>query len=168
MRAVTTQGPDFTTFAGTSALRLRRTAYGMCRDWHLAQDLTQVTLTKLYVSWGRAGRAGDIDAYAYTTLRRTYLDHRRRRSTAELCTGSVPEGPARCSGPELRLALQDALDRLPTRDRAILILRYWEDCTVERVAERLGVPVSVVKSQTRRSLMRLRGWLATERHALLD
>jgi RNA polymerase sigma-70 factor (sigma-E family) len=166
MQAVVTEGPDFATFAGTSTRRLRSTAYRMCRDWHLAQDLTQTTLAKLYVGWGRASQADSVEAYAHTTLLRTYLDHRRRRSSAEQASELPARSAVHDDSPDLRLTMLDALAHLPARDRAIVILRFWEDCSVERVAELLGVPVPVVKAQTRRSLAKLRGLLSTEEYVL--
>jgi RNA polymerase sigma-70 factor (sigma-E family) len=170
MRRVVTGEADFVTFAGASTRRLRSTAFGMCRDWHLAQDLTQVTLAKLYVGWGRVSQADNVEAYAHTTLLRTYLDHRRRRSSTEH-TVAVPvevlAGVAQQRDTaDLRLTMRDALARLPARDRAILVLRFWEDHSVERVAELLGVPVGVVKSQTRRSLAKLRELLAAQQYEL--
>ena len=74
--------------------------------------------------------------------------------------------PAYRESPELRLTMLDALGRLPARDRAIVILRYFEDYSVEQVADVLELPVSVVKSQTRRSLAKLRELLAADQLAL--
>ena len=74
--------------------------------------------------------------------------------------------PAYRENPELRLTMLDALAGLPARDRAIVILRYFEDYSVEQVADVLEIPVSVVKSQTRRSLGKLRELLAADQLAL--
>jgi RNA polymerase sigma factor (sigma-70 family) len=98
--------------------------------------------------------------------RRVCLDHRRRRSSTESVPGVLHE-PAHRDSPELRLTMLDALGRLPVRDRAIVIPRYFEDYSVEQVAEVLEIPVSVVKSQTRRSLAKLRELLAGEQLTLL-
>ena len=169
MRGVVTDDAEFTTFAAAAGRRLRGSAYGMCRDWHLAQDLTQVTLAKLYVGWQHASRADNVEAYAQTTLLHAYLDHRRRRSSGErasaLPADALTSAVHRDSA-DLRLTMLDALDRLPARDRAILILRFWEDCSVQRVAAVLDIPVAVVKTQTRRSLAKLRELLGPEQHAL--
>jgi RNA polymerase sigma factor (sigma-70 family) len=78
----------------------------------------------------------------------------------------VLQEPAYRESPELRLTMLDALARLPERDRAIVILRYFEDYSVERVADLLDLPASVVKSQTRRSLAKLRELLAEDQLAL--
>ncbi|MEV4705178.1 SigE family RNA polymerase sigma factor [Actinoplanes sp. NPDC049316] len=157
---------DFTEFAGACAERLRTTAFMLCRDWHLAQDLTQSTLTKLYLGWRRVRQADNLTAYAQKVLVRVYLDHRRRRSSTETVTAAVHEAGYRHQ-PDLRLTMLDALAHLPPRDRAIVILRYFEDLSVEQVADALDVPASVVKTQTRRSLERLRGLLAADQLALL-
>ena len=156
---------EFTEFAGACAERLRTTAFMLCRDWHLAQDLTQNALTKLYVGWRRARQADNLTAYAQKVLVRVYLDHRRRRSSTETLTAVVHESGCGDS-PDLRLTMLDALGQLPPRDRAIVILRFFEDYPVEQVADVLDVPVSVVKTQSTRSLQRLRGLLTADRPAL--
>jgi RNA polymerase sigma-70 factor (sigma-E family) len=146
---------DFVEFAREHAAGLRRTAYLMCRDWHLAQDLTQTSLAKLYAVWGRLDRLDNPMAYARKVLLRAFLDHQRRRGSHEIVVESTPEGVSDCDH-ELRLTLLDALGRLPPRDRAIVVLRYWEDLSIDTVAELVGVSVPVVKSQSLRSLARLR------------
>jgi RNA polymerase sigma-70 factor (sigma-E family) len=156
---------EFVEFAAASAERLRNTAFMLCRDWHLAQDLTQTALTRLYVGWRRAVQADNLLAYAQKVLLRAYLDHRRRRSSTESATGVLHETGYRQS-PDLRLTMLDALAQLPARDRAIVILRYFEDYSVEQVADVLDIPASVVKSQTRRSLAKLRDVLGADQLAL--
>ncbi|XVU30266.1 SigE family RNA polymerase sigma factor [Actinoplanes sp. CA-054009] len=156
---------EFAEFATAHAERLRTTAFMLCRDWHLAQDLTQTALTKLYLGWRKAVQADNLLAYTQKILLRSYLDHRRRRSSTESTPGVLAE-PAYRENPELRLTMLDALGHLPERDRAIVILRYFEDYSVDQVADVLEVPVSVVKSQTRRSLSKLRELLAADQLAL--
>jgi RNA polymerase sigma-70 factor (sigma-E family) len=160
-----TDDEQFVEFAGAHAERLRTTAFMLCRDWHLAQDLTQTALTKLFLSWRRASESDNLVAYAQKILLRVFLDHRRRRSSSESASEVLHE-PAYRESHELRLTMLDALARLPERDRAIVILRYFEDYSVDRVADVLELPVSVVKSQTRRSLAKLRELLAAEELAL--
>ncbi|KHD77614.1 RNA polymerase sigma24 factor [Actinoplanes utahensis] len=156
---------DFTRFASASSARLQSSAFQLCRDWHLAQDLTQTTLAKLFLSWERAVDSDNLWAYAQKVLLRVYLDHRRRRSSSETVPGVLRE-PGYTMSPELRLTLLDALAELPGRDRAIVMMRYFADLSVEQVAHDLDVPVTVVKSQTRRSLIKLRHMLLRERPAL--
>jgi RNA polymerase sigma-70 factor (sigma-E family) len=149
---------DFEAFVEAAAPRLRRSAYLMCRDWHLAQDLTQITLAKMYKSWRRLAQVENVDAYSQTVLMRTVLDHKRRRSNDEVAIGDLPEPPGAVQDgtAELRLTLIDALARLPIRDRAMVVMRYWDDQSVETVAAVLGVSASVVKTQSLRILTRLR------------
>ncbi|GIE98806.1 SigE family RNA polymerase sigma factor [Paractinoplanes rishiriensis] len=156
---------EFAEFAHAHAERLRTTAFMLCHDWHLAQDLTQTALTRLFLCWRRARQADNLVAYAQKILLRAYLDHRRRRSSTETTPGDLLEPVCRDS-PDLRLTMLGALGRLPARDRAIVILRYFEDYSVEQVADVLELPESVVKSQTRRSLAKLRQVLAEEQLAL--
>src|SRR3954464_10989228 len=131
-----TRDAEFTAYALASAGRLRDTAYLMCRDWHLADDLTQTALTKLYVAWPRVKKAEDVDAYARKVLLRSFLDHRRRRWTTEVSTATFQDAGS-TESPDLRLTLVDALGLLKPEDRAIIVLRYWEDYSVEQVASLL-------------------------------
>lgn len=152
---------EFVEFATAQAASLRRAAYLICRDWHLAQDLTQTTLAKLYVAWGRLEWLDNPSAYARKVLLRSYLDHKRRGSSGEVPVESTPD-IARESDQDLRMTLLDALGTLSPRDRAIVVLRYWEDHSIETVADMVGVTVSVVKTQSMRSLLRLREMLGED------
>jgi RNA polymerase sigma-70 factor (sigma-E family) len=153
---------DFVEYAKVAAPRLRRTAYLLCRDWDQAQDFTQTTLAKMYVHWGRLAKRDNPHAYASKVLSRIVLDHQRRRSSTEAVVAEVPETSGWSPQPDLRLTLLDALARIPHRDRAIVVLRYWEDLSVETVADILGVPIAVVKSQSARTLTRLRAMLGAD------
>src|SRR3954453_17535614 len=160
-----TEDDEFAEFANAHAERLRNTAFMLCHDWHLAQDLPQTALTRLFLSWRRAVQADNLVAYAQKILLRAYLDHRRRRSSSEAIPGVLHE-PAYRQNPDLRLTMLDALGRLPARDRAIVILRYFEDLSVEQVAEVLELPVSVVKTHPRGSLAKRRELVAAAEPAL--
>ncbi|MDN3358340.1 SigE family RNA polymerase sigma factor [Actinomadura sp. DC4] len=144
---------EFSAFAEGAVIRLRQTAFLLSRDWHLAQDLTQITLAKVYLKWRRIE---DPHAYARRILLRTFLDHKRRRSSEELTVEALPETAAAGDQAELRLTLVEALGRLAPRDRAIVVLRYWDDLSVRTVAEMLGLSESNVKIQSMRSLEKLR------------
>lgn len=155
----------FTEFAEAAAPRLRQTAYLVCGDWHLAEDLTQTALEKVYVAWRRVERADNPEAYAKRIVLNAYLDRRRLRSSGEVTGLDVREldRPAVGDGSaELRLTLRAALLRLPPRTRAVLILRYWEDQSLESTAELLGMSVSAVKSAGPRGLAQLRDLLGTD------
>jgi RNA polymerase sigma-70 factor (sigma-E family) len=146
---------EFVAFVEQSGSRLCDTAFWLCRDWSLAQDLTQTTFIKVYVAWQRI-KHDDPYRYCKQVLLRTYLDHKRLRSSAEVRTAEVPDRPAAADAAELRLTLLDALGHLSPRDRAIIVLRYWEDHSVQTVAELLGVSQGVVKTQSMRALATLR------------
>jgi RNA polymerase sigma-70 factor (sigma-E family) len=150
---------EFSAFAETAVTRLRQTAFLLSRDWHLAQDLTQITLAKVYLKWRRIS---DPHAYAKKTLLRVFLDHKRRRSSDELTVGELPEIPATGDHSDLRLTLFEALGHLRPRDRAIVVLRYWEDLSVRDVAGLLGLSENAVKIQSMRSLTKLRTLLGED------
>jgi RNA polymerase sigma-70 factor (sigma-E family) len=138
---------------------LRRTAFLLCRDWHLADDLVSVTLGKLYRHWRRVRSAENVDAYVRGMLTNAWLDERRRPWHREKATDELPE-PAARELPQAtltdRAALLDLVHRLPARRRAVVVLRYYCDLSVEETADLLGISVGTVKSQTARGLDTLR------------
>ncbi|MYT69866.1 MULTISPECIES: SigE family RNA polymerase sigma factor [unclassified Streptomyces] len=127
-------------------------------DVHLAEDLVQETLGKMYVVWARpAVRGGNPAAYAQTVLVRTFLAHQRRRSAGERPSGDLPERAAAGAGDaSLRLTLLDALRGLPPKDRAVVVLRYWEDRSIEETADALHLSSGAVRTRSSRALARLR------------
>jgi RNA polymerase sigma-70 factor (sigma-E family) len=163
-RARAVRDEQFTAFVESAATRLRRSAYLMCRDWHLAQDLTQQTFTKMYAVWDRIHNATNLESYSRRVLMNLVFDQQRRRSGSEVVLAELPDRPddAAAGTPELRLALVDALARLSVEDRAVLVLRHAEDHSVDTVATILGVSVSVVKMRNARALPRLRSLLGED------
>jgi RNA polymerase sigma-70 factor (sigma-E family) len=149
---------EFEEFAQNRGGALFRTALLLCGDWHLAEDLTQTALARIHASWGRVRRADSPEAYARSVLMRCFLSHRRlRRSGERPSLGELPEPPAAPDGdPALRVTLLAALAQLPPRDRAVLVLRYWEDRSVEETAAELQLRPGAVRSQCLRALGRLR------------
>ena len=154
-----TAAADFTEFASAAAPRLRRTAYLLCGDWQAAEDLAQITLAKMFVCWRRVSQLDAVHAYATRTLINAYLAGQRRKRAAELLLARVPDRAVEPQPSELRLVVLDALAMLPPRARAVVVLRYWEDLSVEQVAELLGCSTGNVKSQSARSLGKLRAVL---------
>ncbi|MFF4899190.1 SigE family RNA polymerase sigma factor [Streptomyces sp. NPDC001068] len=153
------QAPEsFEAFAQASQRRLYRTAYLLCGDPDRASDLTQTTLAKLFQHWRRASAADHIEAYARTVLTRTYLAERRRR-LRDLLAHTRPDSRPASDHADLRVTLMAALAGLPPRARAMVVLRYWEDQSVESVATLLKCSESTVKSQCSRSLAKLRAQL---------
>lgn len=153
---MSTADGDFVEYARVSAHQLRRTAYLLCRDWDLAADLTQMTLTQIFVHWQRITRRDNLHVYARQVLFNAFMDHLRWKRSHEVVTAEFSDVPGVGEDSDLRLTLVEALGRLPPRDRAIVVLRYWEDLSVESVAGILGLPTGTVTSQSARSLARLR------------
>jgi RNA polymerase sigma-70 factor (sigma-E family) len=153
-----------TAFAEYFAARsdaMRGTAFLLCGDWHRAEDLTQVAFTKLYVAWNRVGRHEVLDGYVRRTLVRTFLDEGRLGWWRRVRTSDTPPEPVAVdAGPEDRVAVLAALSFVPRRQRAVLILRYWEDLSVDETAELLGCSAGTVKSQAARGLSTLRAHLS--------
>src|SRR3954471_6241513 len=149
----------FTEFAAANRARLRSTAYLLCGDWHRASDHVQEGLLRLYVAWPRLVKQGGELAYARKAVVSAFLDARRKRSSSERPTASPPERP---SGQDIagavadRDALMAALAGLPERQRACVVLRYFEELDVRETATVLGCSEGTVKSQTSRALASLR------------
>ncbi|MFI6158085.1 SigE family RNA polymerase sigma factor [Kitasatospora sp. NPDC051170] len=138
-------------------------------DTHYAEDLVQEALSRMYVLWRRSaftGGRGRIDnpvAYTHTVMVRVFLSQQRRRSSGERPTGDLPEPQGREDADSaLRLTLIEALGRLPAKDRAVLVLRYWEDRSVEETAEAMRASSGAVRTRTTRALARLRTLLGDE------
>jgi len=154
------QTAEFTAFAQARQGHLRRVAFLLCGDWHDAQDLTQTALLNLCRFWKRAKKSDSVDAYAHTVLVNAYLTQRRRRRrdherALDFTRHATPDQYT-AHHPELRLTLLAALAQLAPRGRAVLVLRYWEDMSVEATAAVLGCSAGNVKSQSSRALARLR------------
>jgi RNA polymerase sigma-70 factor (sigma-E family) len=160
---------EYREFAEARATQRFRIAYLMCGDWHEAEDLVQSTLAKLFVAWSRVREVESADAYARRTLLNTFLAQRRLKRSSEMPVAHVMEAT---SAPgvdaDLRMTLIAALRRLPSRSRAVVVLRYVEDHSIESVAELLGATPSAVKSLNTRGLAQLRELLGTEREQLFQ
>ena len=149
----------FTDFAVAARARLRNTAYLLCGDWERASDHVQEGLVRVYVAWPRLVRNGGELAYARKAVVSAFLDATRRRSSTELPVADHPGGaaPDDVAGAVAdRAALMAALARLPQRQRACVVLRYFEDLDVAATAAALGCGEGTVKSQTSRALASLR------------
>jgi RNA polymerase sigma-70 factor (sigma-E family) len=150
----------FAAYYGARAERMRGTAYLLCGDWSRAEDLVQSAFTKLYVAWPRVDQHEALDGYLRRIIVRGYLDQCRRGWWhREQAAAAVPEYPLPAVNPEDRLVLLQALRRLPSRQRAVVVLRYWADLSIEETAETLGCAPGTVKSQATRGLQTLRDLL---------
>ena len=143
---------------------MRGTAFLLCGDWHRAEDLVQAAFTKLYLAWPRIDRHGALDAYARRTLVRTFVSELRRGWFRRERVGEPATEPAQVArgSAEDRLVLLAALARVPPRQRAVLVLRYWEDLSVGDTARALGCSEGTVKSQAARGLQTLRGLITPQ------
>jgi len=154
------QDQEFEEFALARAGQLYRSAWLLCGDAHHAEDLVQETLAKVYARWRRpfGGRIDNPAAYAQTTLTRTFISGRRRRSSGEVPYADLPDVPFADSSDvlDLRLDLEELLGDLPDLDRAVLVLRFFEDLSVDEVADRLGLTAGAVKNRSMRALARAR------------
>jgi len=147
---------EFVQFADAVAPRLRRTAFLLCGDWHTAEDLAQTTLAKVFASWHRIRDGDAVSAYAMRTLLNSYLAESRKKRLGEVLTSLVPERAVDPPSPELRMAVLEALATLPPRARAVVVLRYWADQSVDQTAALLDCSAGNVKSQSARALDKLR------------
>ncbi|MBX9396836.1 SigE family RNA polymerase sigma factor [Streptomyces sp. TRM72054] len=148
---------EYAEFAAARAGHLYRSACLLTAgDTYLAEDLVQETLGRLYLRWGRVCRAENPAAYAQTVLTRTFLAQKRRRSSTERPTDVLPETAAADSDTTLRLTLLEALARLPAKDRAVVVLRYWEDRSIQETADAMNTSSAAVRTRCTRALARLR------------
>lgn len=144
---------EFVAWATASQQRLFATAYLMCGDTHRAEDLVQEALARVAVKW-RHVRGGNPDAYARRVVVNTNISwwrrHRRER-IAEVDPGSVSAPDT-----EATLVVRRALGRLTDRQRAVVVLRHFDDLSVDETAQILGISPGTVKSQNSAALARLR------------
>lgn len=147
---------EFVEFVTARRGHLRRVAYAVCGDWHLADDVLQNALVKLYVAWPRVRRDGREEAYVRRIIVRATLDERRRPWRREQ-PGLEGHDPAARSplAVEERSELFDALDQLPRMQRRTVVLRHWLGLSVAETAAELGLSEGTVKSHSSRAIERL-------------
>jgi RNA polymerase sigma-70 factor (sigma-E family) len=155
-------GVEFDSFVRARTPALLRSAYLLTGDRHLAEDLVQSALARTHRAWRRLYDSGNAEAYTRKIMYNLQVSWWRRRRVAESLQDTVPEPRPQAGFVDdaqqtaVRLTLREALLRLTSRQRAFLVLRYFEDLTEVETAEILGVAVGTVKSQTARALTRLR------------
>ncbi|MCW2671762.1 MAG: polymerase, sigma-24 subunit, subfamily protein [Frankiales bacterium] len=137
---------------------LLRSAWLLTGDWASAEDLVQASLLKVWPHWPRVVVNGQEDAYVRRVVLNTYLSSRRRAWHRERPTADVPdvESADALLGSDLRPALLTGLAALPPRQRAVVVLRYFQDLSEAQCAEALDCAVGTVKSQTSKALATLR------------
>ncbi|GAA1572966.1 SigE family RNA polymerase sigma factor [Kribbella sancticallisti] len=152
----------FAEFATSKHGALYRYAYLLAGEQGLAEDLVQEALTKTYVAWGRLRDPANAEAYTRKAITSIAISWWRRKAwRAERPRDDVPDRPLEARADEVtaRIWLWQELRRLPPRQRAALVLRYYEDLTIVQTAEILGCSEGTVKSQVSDALVKLRARL---------
>jgi RNA polymerase sigma-70 factor (sigma-E family) len=156
--AATRDTAGFCEFVATRQSALLRTAYLLTGNRADAEDLVQAVLTKTFQAWDRIEDHGALDGYVRRTMVNTQISWWRRRRVEEYPTGELPDradaGPP--AGGDWEDTLRRAVDRLPQRMRAAVLLRYYDDMTEAEIASALGVTPGTVKSTVSRAMAKLR------------
>lgn len=168
MRGSTSIDEEFTSFVAAASPQLHRKAWLLTTSAAAAEDLLQSALAKAYVGWRRVSAADDPTAYVSGIVLKTFLSERRRRSSTEVVVAEVDDGSATDHDPALRLTLLAALRTLAPLDRAVVVLRYWEDRSVQETAQALDLSAAAVKNRSLRALAALRTELGDAREPILS
>jgi len=149
---------EFAAFVATSGPRLLRLAYGLTGDRGLGEDLLQEALAKVYLRWSRITDSGAAESYTRRVLVTTNVSMWRRRRVAETPTSQLPDtiGGDAYADVDRRDELWSALAILGRKQRAVVVLRYFEDRDDAEIATLLGCSTATVRSQAARALARLR------------
>jgi RNA polymerase sigma-70 factor (sigma-E family) len=150
--------PEFREYVTARGRALLRTAYLLTGNLPDAEDLVQAALAKTYLAWDRIEDRGALDGYVRRAMVNTHISWWRRRRVQEFPTDELPDRAVadHAGDSDLQETLRRAIDRLPHRMRAAVVLRYYEDMTEAEVAERLGVSLGTVKSTVSRAVAKLR------------
>lgn len=158
---------DFVLVRGGAFVRF---GYLLTRDHEAAQDLAQEALGRLYVHWSRVCRSGSPEAYVRRSMLNMLLSWRRRRSWYETPVAQLPDTNAVASaaaGRAERDEMWQLLGRLPARQRAVLVLRFYEDLPDEEIADLLGCTSATVRSHASKALSRLRDDMCPQRQGVV-
>lgn len=145
---------EFTAYVSARRPALVRTAYLLCGDVHLAEDLVQAALVKAVAHWKRIG--DNPEPWLRTVMVNDHISRWRRLRGRERLVDRMPEAASGPGDQDRDLSLAAALATLAPRQRAVVVLRYYEDLTEVETARVLGIAVGTVKSQHRDALARLR------------
>jgi RNA polymerase sigma-70 factor (sigma-E family) len=158
---------EFRDFVADRSTALQRTAYLLVGDWAGAEDLVQTALMKTYLAWRRAGGINAVEAYTRKVMVNTATSWRRSRWRGERPSEILPEPSSVDSADQWleRDRVWQLIRTLPTRQRAVLVLRFYEDLTEAQAAAVLGVSVGTVKTQASRALASLRHRLGVQQPA---
>lgn len=149
---------------------MARTAFLLTGDWRTAEGLVRESLAKLYVAWTKVQQRDDSDLYAHRILFSTYLDSLRKPWRRSIAVAHGPSGDPARDDPALdgstpsespsRRALRTALQSVPPKQRAVLVLRFWEGRSAEQTADLLNCSVNAVNSRAEKGLSHLDDALA--------
>lgn len=161
VRPVASANPSFSSYVRERGPVLLRTARSMTANPCDAEDLLQTALTKTYVAWDNIQDHAALDGYVRRALLNTRTSQWRKRKLDEFACGELPEpntapGPDPAEAQALRDAMWRAVANLPARQRAMVVLRYYEDLSETQTAQVMGVSVGTVKSAVSRALRKLR------------
>ena len=163
-RATTARDAEFSEWMHARQQRLLRTAYLLTGDVHGAEDLVQTALAKVYLAWDRVSAAESVDAYARKILVNEHTSMwrrlwRQRETVSDTSSYDVPVDAREYDG--VTAALWETVRGLPERQRAVVVLRYYEQLSEKEAAAALGVSVGTIKSQSSRALGTLRDRLGS-------
>ena len=149
---------SFHAFVRTHSRALARSAWLLTGDWSSVDDLLQITLERSWQNWQRIENADDDVAYVRRVLINTFLSSRRRRWHDEVPTDEVPETVVgdEAADADVRESVRAAMTALPPGQRAVIVLRYFNDLTEAQTAEVLRCSISTVKSQSAKAFRKLR------------
>jgi RNA polymerase sigma-70 factor (sigma-E family) len=156
---VDAEGEDFARFVDQRQRALLRSAWLLTGDWALAEDLVQTALARTWLRWARITRRDEPEIYVRRVLVSTWINWSRRKWRGERTAMELPDGPAPGDLEDeaiVRMAVHGALGSLTSRQRAVLVLRVFDDLTEAQTAQVLGCAVGTVKSTMSQALARLR------------
>jgi RNA polymerase sigma-70 factor (sigma-E family) len=157
---------EFAEYFAARQEAVRRTAYMLCGDWHRADDLAQTAFVALHRRWKKIRDPAATDAYVRKTLVRASIDESRRPWRRERQAETLPELTDDTPGLDELVATREdlrvALAKVPPKQRAVLVMRYFEGLDVASTAEALGCSQGNVKSQTARGLANLKQAMGSE------
>ncbi|WP_210159644.1 SigE family RNA polymerase sigma factor [Microbispora oryzae] len=145
---------SYVTSRGAALLRVAHQLTGNPSD---AEDLLQAALVKTFLAWDRIKDRSSLDGYVRRVMVNINISSWRRRKIEEYPSDELPDVPAQGDSRQHYDDLERALDRLPTRQRTAIVLRYYEDMTEPEIARTLGISVGTVKSSVSRGMAKLRG-----------
>jgi RNA polymerase sigma-70 factor (sigma-E family) len=154
-----TEPDGFRDFVQARSSALLRSGWLLTGDWTSAEDLVQTALAAAWPRWPDLRRQDAPELYVRKIMVNTFLRWRQRRWNGEIATGRLPESPSHgdvFAQVDARQSLLAALDRLPARQRAVVVLRYFADQTESQTAAAMGCSVGAVKSHAAKALARLR------------